>query len=245
VAVAAPQLFDLNGDGKLDLLIGMKNGRISYYQNNGTATAPSFTFITDTLGGVHTLGNLNVFGYDGYAVPFFYRENGTTKLLVGSVNGNIFHYTVPSNVLATYNLINNTVNNYYEGGQTTVWYEDVNDDGKRDLFIGNASGGLSFFTSKSPLVGLSEISPDALEEAVAIFPNPAEDRLNLKISSLEVNACTVEFFDLTGRRLLRQEVIANSSDFDISALSPGVYFIKVNILANGQKVDITRKLVKQ
>lgn len=42
-AYAAPCLYDLNGDGLLDLIIGNQAGTISYYRNTGTRQAPVFT----------------------------------------------------------------------------------------------------------------------------------------------------------------------------------------------------------
>ena len=55
---AAPQLFDINTDGKLDLMIGTRNGRIAYYQNIGTTTSPSFSLITNSFG--NTTHNLSI-----------------------------------------------------------------------------------------------------------------------------------------------------------------------------------------
>ncbi len=40
---ACPQVFDLNGDGKKDLLVGGNDAYISYYENTGTNEAPAFS----------------------------------------------------------------------------------------------------------------------------------------------------------------------------------------------------------
>ena len=45
---AFPQLFDLNKDGLLDLIIGNRTGKLLYYQNVGTSTSPSFELINNT-----------------------------------------------------------------------------------------------------------------------------------------------------------------------------------------------------
>ncbi|HEY3320029.1 MAG TPA: VCBS repeat-containing protein [Planctomycetota bacterium] len=36
----SPYLYDLDGDGKLDLLCGIENGEVQYFHNKGTKTAP-------------------------------------------------------------------------------------------------------------------------------------------------------------------------------------------------------------
>src|SRR5690606_4443056 len=94
-AVAAPQLFDLDEDGRNDLLIGMKNGRVAYYRNTTTSAQVSFSLVTSELGKVDTRGDATRWGFDGYAAPFFYRENGKTFLLAGSVSGRTLFYEVP------------------------------------------------------------------------------------------------------------------------------------------------------
>jgi hypothetical protein len=243
-AMAAPQLFDLDGDGKLDLLIGTKNGRIAYYQNTGTTTSATFSLITNSLGGVQVTDDPNLFGYDGYATPFFYRESGAVKLLVGSVTGKIFQFSVPSNVLAGYNLISPMVNGYYEGGQSTVWYEDVNNDNKRDLFIGNASGGLSFFSSKSPVVGLNELNNEKLASTVSLFPNPANGNVNLRINGIEFETGQIEFFDLPGKMVLHRGLSSNTESVDISGLDKGIYFSRISLHTEGRQVDVVKKIIK-
>ncbi|MFT7114648.1 MAG: hypothetical protein ACI8P7_001435, partial [Candidatus Azotimanducaceae bacterium] len=49
---AAPELVDLDRDGKIDLLIGERVGNINYYRNIGTKESFAFELVTDTLGGV-------------------------------------------------------------------------------------------------------------------------------------------------------------------------------------------------
>ena len=48
---STPQCFDLDGDGKKDLIIGNRRGLLSYYRNTG-GNIVEFQKITDTLGGV-------------------------------------------------------------------------------------------------------------------------------------------------------------------------------------------------
>src|SRR5690606_550227 len=98
---AIPQLFDLDADGKLDLLIGMQNGNIAFYKNTGTLTpqnvlAPSFSLVTNTLGNIDTKADPLIYGYEGDAAPFFYNDNGI-KLLLGSITGALAYYSVPAN----------------------------------------------------------------------------------------------------------------------------------------------------
>ncbi len=90
---SAPTLGDVDGDGDLDAFVGVYGGSIIYYRNDGTATAPSFTEITDennpfydvtvgtfstpSLADVDGDGDLDAFigAYDGAIT--FYQNTGT------------------------------------------------------------------------------------------------------------------------------------------------------------------------
>lgn len=108
-----PQLFDLDDDGLLDLIMGYRNQiyvdtngmiirrltSLKWFKNTGTATNPVFTLQTDTLGGVNV--NDSYYHYtDGYSSPCFFRDTtGKISLFVGSGTGLIFYYRDISNNL--------------------------------------------------------------------------------------------------------------------------------------------------
>lgn len=242
-AAAAPQLFDLDNDARLDLLIGMQNGRIAWYRNISTSALASFSLMTTYTGSVEVKGDLNVWGYDGYAAPFFYREGGVTNLLVGCFNGNIFQYTVPAVVTSPFTLVTKSVNNYNEGSHATVWYEDINNDGKRDLIIGNGGGGLNFFSSKSQFVGIDEHSSNKLESKIFLFPNPGKDQISVSLNIPDFQKGSVIFYDLLGKEVLSSELISSEETINVSALTKGIYFANISITVNLQRQVVTRKII--
>jgi hypothetical protein len=245
-AAAAPQLFDIDNDGKLDLLIGTKNGKIAFYKNNSVnAATPSFTLQSNFFGGVDVKGNPNLYGIDGYAVPFFYKEGSVTKLLVGSVSGTVFYYSLPTNITSSFNLVTDNVNFLNEGAQSAVWFEDINNDNRPDLFVGNASGGLSFFSSKGPSVGLDPASEIDLEKSIQVFPNPAEDVLNILINHLSFTAATLKIYDLFGKEVIEKMLSSNSENISLAELKPGLFFVKISIVDEQQRsYTVVRKLIK-
>jgi hypothetical protein len=242
---AAPQLFDLDLDGRLDLLIGMQNGKIAWYKNTGTTAAPVFSLITANLGGVDVKGDPNLYGYEGYATPFFYRGNGTTYLLVGSFSGAISHFSVPTTVTDPFILITQKINGYNEGSQSTVWFEDVNGDNKRDLFIGNGGGGLNFFSSKSLTIGFEELNAPELSSKISLFPNPTQGNLQIQIDLVNFQKASVIVYDLIGKSVLQQKLASTSETLDISGLEKGVYFASFFITTNLQTKTVTKKIIKE
>jgi hypothetical protein len=241
-AIAAPQLFDIDVDGKLDLMIGCKNGRIFYYRNTGTVNTPTFSFISGNFGGVSTLGDPLVYSIDGYAAPHFFMQGGAIKLLAGSISGQIFYYSVPSSTGAC-NLINTNTNAMNEGGQSTVWYEDVNGDGNRDLFVGNGSGGLSFFSSMGPDVLVKEEQMNVSN--VSMYPNPTANELTIRIEKIEFKTGKIKLFDIMGRELKDIDFTTNTVTINTSELQSGIYFARVEIQGESTNSNFTSKIIKE
>ena len=81
----APTLGDVNGDGLIDIVVGLANGSLILYRNVGTKTAPSWSLDTEYLAGVSV---------GGYAAPYLYDVDGDgdLDLAIGSAEGIIYCY---------------------------------------------------------------------------------------------------------------------------------------------------------
>lgn len=100
---AAPQLFDVNGDTLLDLIIGERNGNLNYYKNTGSSNSPIFTLVSEDFGGV----DVRKSGFNiGYSVPFMFKFNNELQLFVGSESGDILQYTGIEETLNSGNELN-------------------------------------------------------------------------------------------------------------------------------------------
>ena len=92
---ATPFLYDVNDDGDNDLVIGNEAGVIHYYSNDGGSNL-SFTLESQDFGGINTS---SIFSTSGYSVPFLFRDNGKTVLMVGTYDRGILQYDSIDNVL--------------------------------------------------------------------------------------------------------------------------------------------------
>ncbi|MCF8258104.1 MAG: T9SS type A sorting domain-containing protein [Flavobacteriales bacterium] len=86
---ATPQLYDVDGDGLLDLVIGEMTGNLNYFRNEGTSSAPQFVSADATFGGIDMRSPGLSFGY---SAPFLIRNGEETVLMVGSESGRIAVY---------------------------------------------------------------------------------------------------------------------------------------------------------
>lgn len=235
---ATPQLFDVNNDGKLDLIIGERNGTFNYAPNLGTTSNPQFTTLVEFFGNVSvTAPNFTV----GYSTPFMYRKNNVTYLLSGSESGRIFLFTnIDNNLSGNFNTFSSDYNFIREGIRTAVHCKDINNDGYDEMWIGNYAGGLSFYK------GIAYTGMDASlinTSKLKIYPNPAHENINIQIPASYENAI-FQVFDLSGRKVFEEHIPEQklTHTFSINNLQKGVYFI---VVSKDGLNSITEKLMVQ
>ncbi|MGE0567479.1 MAG: T9SS type A sorting domain-containing protein [Bacteroidia bacterium] len=236
---AIPQLFDFDNDGKLDIMVGTKNGRIYHYQNIGSTSVPSYTLVSGAFPNVSLKGDFFVYGLDGFASPFFYRENNAIKLLGGCVTGQIYYFDVPSVSTNSSTLLDSTANNISEPTFSTPWFKDVNGDGKPELVIGNAGGGIYWYSSKAPEVGISE---NTFINMLLIYPNPADDFITVEASSNLIAISEIRVYDVSGRLVKSISVNNFKKTFSVEGLEKGIYLIEANF--KDQAGTLKQKFVK-
>ncbi len=232
-AYSAPQLFDLDKDGRKDLIIGKRDGRISFYQNQGTAAAPNFVHITDSLGGVNvTNPNLSIFGF---SVPHFYRDaSGTTYLFVASEFGEIYFYDrIDEDPFGKYHL---EMQNYLwidEGLRSAVAIAHLDDDAYPDMIVGNYSGGLTYFKgTTAPPAAIDEQT--ATKPFITVSPNPADDRLNITIhNQIAPVIHTAILIDLFGRKVMEIKNPGNS--LSTAGIPEGIYLLQLSLKPAGER----------
>ncbi len=76
---------------------------------------------------------------------------------------------------------------------------------------------------------------------IIVYPNPVAGELVVKLTNGFKKGSVITFTDVAGRLLRNLRVTGTEYVLPLSALSSGVYFIKIN---NGKK-SITKKIIKQ
>ena len=232
---STPQLFDLNKDGLLDLIIGEKNGNLNYYENTGTSSEPQFELTTDSLGKV-IVRDLTL-SYAGYSTPWFFRESdNVTKLVVGSEQGQLFYFTnIDNNLEGKFTesdelgiLLDTSNVSFDRGKRTAACLMDIDGDGKLEMIAGNYSGGLEYFggaTEVSP--GFAEIVSNSRKKLM-ISPNPASHLIEIYFPEA-VSEYQVQIYSLNGKieSILTSKTSSSQTlVVNISKLSSGIYFVK-------------------
>ena len=217
---ASPQLFDLNKDNKLDLIVGEKTGKLIYYENIGTTSVPQFQLVTNNLGGIDVVTS----SPDGYPIPHFFINNDTTFLLIGTADGGIqFYNQIDNNLSGSFYQINNDFLGLKSilGAYSACAIADLDSDNKLNLLVGQDLGGL-FHLENDPN---SNLNVDQLNQdfKINIYPIPTTDLLTIETE------CWPLIFSLNnfqGQLLSTVTLNSAKTTLDIQKLSPGIYFIK-------------------
>lgn len=176
-----PSVADLDGDGRLELLIGDYSGLLRRYEANGVN---STVFVADA-GNIQADGaNIKADGAatNGTAKPLVFDMdgNGLLDMVMGSQSGAITRYEQSARYATTFvskgNLttdgstaINMGGSGNAEGGFAAPIITDINNDGRLDMLVGDQSGSIYLFIQKQQ----AALTPSPLPVQLSAFSGQA------------------------------------------------------------------------
>ncbi|PZF72494.1 T9SS type A sorting domain-containing protein [Taibaiella soli] len=222
---ASPVIYDMNKDGKPDLLIGYQAGYIYYYQNNGpSGTALGLQKITNKLGNAHTEP------FSGFSKPYIGKMDNTGKdyLVMGSFSGALYRYDgfQNGNVTTDYVRVDSQYSYINLPYYSAPAIGDVDGDGKYEMIIGNVLGGLYLY-KQNGVVSVNNVSYNGNSINCSVYPNPARDQLNISWNNGFATSGTVEIglYNMMGQRLVYSTAAGNiqKTELSVANIPSGVY----------------------
>jgi hypothetical protein len=163
-----PRVFDWNQDGKQDLVLGLADGTIQVLLNENSAAAPRFG--TPTLmqvGPPNAKTTCDVGDRAAFAIVDW-NNDGRFDMLVGGLDGKVHlllnEATAGSPDFRTDTIVLDGANPLtVASGRASVAVVDLNEDGRKDLVLGNTEGQLVYYanvgTDATPLFNGSQLLP--------------------------------------------------------------------------------------
>lgn len=242
---AAPFIYDIDKDGKKDIIIGNLYGFIQYYRNESTTPGVIRLKLVNTKLGKAKSDPLQNFG--NYSAPFIGKldPSGTDYLLMGSNSGNLYQYSgfqtgdttaVYSLLDGRYSYIDSTLSLYnhpattfgrYGNRRSTVTVGDIDGSGSYSLIKGNVRGGLEFYKRK---VYIAQVPPLYDECLVNIYPNPASEVLNVAWRGVYEKDIKVNIVDVAGRICISKQLDSSlgNSAIMVNSLPSGLYICELH-----------------
>ncbi len=147
--LASPQLVDLDGDGDMDLVVGVNDGTIKYYRNSGSASEPVFASRAEE-GAANPFSHISV-GFK--AAPAFTDRDGDGDwdLLVGRDGGDLWYYENTGSAMAPMFERRedgaNPFNGIDVGSKSVPAFADLDGDQVPELIVGAQSGEIKYHGS--------------------------------------------------------------------------------------------------
>lgn len=234
----APQLIDINKDGKTDLLIGTREGNIVWYENTGTPESAQFTWKSDSFGYVIINELIPTipprYNFNGYSCPQVadLDNDGKYDLVVGGLEGYFRIYrNIESDLSGRFKLSDSLVfgngqfYNHDLGSRIKPFAADLNGDSIAEIITGNSRGGLNFFkgflTKNVQPGSIGGLNP--LE--FRLYPNPAGDAVHIYLSTYQKGKIHVLSSD--GKLQYQSTFEGEQMNLSVSHLSGGVYYVQL------------------
>jgi len=242
-----PVFFDADSDNDADLLIGSFYGNLSYYQNIGSPSSPSYTLVSDSL--VKPDNSL----IKSFLCPVVtdINRDGKADLVTADNSGELIYYLnfIPllsntTTLKPTYINTGAAVNDSMAfGSQLRLAAPDLNADGYPELALGSNAGGVMMLRRDSTQsfkdTSIVYTPPSDIGYTITLFPNPALNYININ-SSVGLNYSVV---DVLGRILIYNAYLeANTiSAVLVENFTDGLYIFRFN----GPGINATRKFIVQ
>lgn len=220
-------------DGTIDLTVTGASGNVTYLWTPGNATTQDLSglgegnytvTVTDAGNGCSTTLSYNI--QAGYNFPVTITQSGDTLTATTSPNYQWYHngVLVPGAISQTFVLT--------EGG---YFY----------CIVGSQNCEFTSNTIETSCICSNGIEDNSFFQGISVFPNPANEELNVVITLTSVEAASATLIDMTGRRIWLKNEKDKANNFawqiPVADIAAGNYFVQINVGGQTKNVKVLVK----
>lgn len=223
---ATPQLIDVDSDGDLDMIVGEKNGTLTWVERNSLGTWHVYDSPTNGLNWGGILVD-NLLGINGYSVPCLTNTSEGIRVFVANETGTVQDFGLASgNPDAVLEEVNNQVLGPPRGFRAAVAIGLLNGDTLVDALLGIQNGGMMAFQGGTASDTTNQLFQEAKTLDLALMPNPGSDQFQWRTATPWTGQIVVQ--DLAGRTMTTQRVSGSQQGaVSTSAWPVGVYLVRL------------------
>jgi hypothetical protein len=165
---AAPAFADLDGDGRLDALVGQWGPRLAWYRGTAAGFEPADTALVTITRGSNTMPALGDLDADG-----------DLDLLVGESSGWLNYYRNAGGARTPrYELVSDQFEQIRVGRRSAPALADLDADGDLDLLVGSESDGLALFRNQGSRSAARMVRDSMFSVGAPLLASPATGDLD-------------------------------------------------------------------
>lgn len=238
---STPAVYDVDQDGKTDLLVGERSGRIALFRDTSSTSTKKLALTTINYGNIKSGSASELFGF---SAPTIAKMDNLEKeyLVVGNIDGTIERYDSFTNNWGTIPRIDSNYSFIKVPNRSAPAIADIDGDGKYEMLVGNKLGGLRLYKQMLTVTDVaSEISSLPLQ--IQVYPNPADDGFYvLYLDAHGARQTSIRLFDLSGRLVINKTFHLQTQLYvPMNGLQSGLYLCEIS--ADGKKA--VRKIFKK
>jgi hypothetical protein len=213
---SVPTFADIDNDGDVDLFVTEYYGAIQFFENTGTASAPTFgaaSAVSVGIDGDFAKVDFADFDLDGDLDMVAIEDNGTGNLAYYENTGSSANPAWAAKQTNPFSFTPDTTAAY-----TMTNLLDLDADGDLDIFAGIYWGANIYYENNDPSASIIENNIET-----TVYPNPVTNQFTITVEN--DFPTEVMLFDNLGKQVLTWNT--KQGNYDISGLSSGVYTLKM------------------